>query len=1124
MKPAGLFVVISLLLPGLLFGQRTAASISGTVTDPSGALIPRAHVSTTNTATGAVTSADTNAQGFYAFTHLEPGPYQLRVDMTAFEGYVRNGITLQVGQSMTVDVSLTVGSTTAEVTVMGAPPLVDTRNQSTSFAITPQFTEEIPLNGRNVLQLMALAPDTSTYSGPGSSQQSATRLESSAGYVNASGGAMMNSTVFYLDSSLNMDPYTQVSNVFPNPDAVQEFTFVTNSANAKYDGMGGGVVNAVTRGGTNRFHGSAFEYVRNGHLNGRNFFAATDDTLIQNQFGGSLGGPIQKDKTFAFFSFQRTTVRAGTTASAVFGPTYAELGKNPDGSPHYCPGSTTEVCGDWSKIPSQLYNTVLTRDANGLPLTFTTDRSVATPFPNNQVPVSLYVPIASKVLALVPQGDPITGRVNYLRGTVTNDMQYVARVDRNFGDKWRISGVFLDDPYSTPAVIDPKNLLTDTYNRDWHSIRGTLNAVYIVSPNLVTTVGATYNLILMKRHGNPGFLGLLDLGANYPNFNPGLHETGGSTGWWGWGVNDHLVTNRDQIEVSHNWTYTRGNHTLDFGAEYINTHSKEGFDYFGSGYSSSSCAYTGYSPLDFMLGQNCLFNQYGAPYVFLRNAVPVIYANDAWRLKRRLTLNLGLRWEPWEAFTDHSAGKIGNLISPAAFAAGTHSARYPNLPPGLLVPGDPGVPGSLAPADWKLFDPRVGLAWDVKGDGNTSVRAGFGIYHNKAIGLSYDNMEVSPPFFTSYVITDPKVPWYSPYNAAPYNGVLPSGVTSPPPSNTQFTQPLSDVVAFSPTFKPPATAQWNLTVEQQLGWGVLLRASYEASESWHMFDSRNINAATYIPGNNPDGSAKSTASNVTQRRPWYPYYGGQVIVNETTSTSSFNSLAISIEKRMTGNLSLLAGYRWAKCLDIGTRQDFASNDFTDVHHTRLDRGLCAADIAAQLKAAFVYRLPSLRSWGFAGRTILGGWEMSGILNWKDGYPYSVSSNYDANLDGNVNDRANLVGNPHLPAGRSEAARLQEWFNTAAFQNAGVGTDGSSPRDFLRGPRFSDLDYSLIKSFPIRHGPLKETQNIQFRAEFFNIFNHPNFGSPVSQVGSAQFGKIVSAGSPRIIQFALKFTF
>jgi hypothetical protein len=292
-----------------------------------------------------------------------------------------------------------------------------------------------------------------------------------------------------------------------------------------------------------------------------------------------------------------------------------------------------------------------------------------------------------------------------------------------------------------------------------------------------------------------------------------------------------------------------------------------------------------------------------------------------------------------------------------------------------------------------------------------------------------------------------------------------------------------------------------------------------------MFDSRDINAATYIPGNNPDGSAKSTASNVTQRRPYYPSYGGQIDADETLSTSSFNALAMSVEKRMTGNLSLLAGYRWSKCLDIaGTPEDFAQDDFTDSRHTRVDRGLCSADVASQFKFASVYRLPSLHSWGFAGRNILGGWELSGILNWRDGYPYSVTSNYNANLDGDNSERADLVGNPNLPGGRSETLRVQQWFNTAAFHNAALGTDGTSSRDFLRGPRYADLDSALIKSFPIRYGPLKESQNIQFRAEFFNTFNHTNFSNPVAQVNNSQFGQIVAAGSPRIIQFAMKFTF
>jgi hypothetical protein len=472
---------------------------------------------------------------------------------------------------------------------------------------------------------------------------------------------------------------------------------------------------------------------------------------------------------------------------------------------------------------------------------------------------------------------------------------------------------------------------------------------------------------------------------------------------------------------------------------------------------------------------------------------------------------------------DHSAAGVGNTINEAAFAAGTKSTVYPNLPPGYLVRGDPGVPSTVVASDWKLFDPRVGLAWDVRGDGKTSVRAGVGLYHDQPFGEWYNQLLTSFPFVSAYVITDPTVPWYSPYNAAPYNGVFPPYYPKPP-SNTAFTLPLSYAIGFSPDFKPQGTAQWNLTIERQLGQGFLLRLGYEASQSWHMPGTRDINSAIFIPGTNPDGTPKSTSSNTSQRRPWYPYYGGPVMMNESAKTSNYNALVVSVEKRMTGNLSVLGGYRWAKCLDESTLVTVSAQENMDSRNRMLDYGLCLADIGSQMKMAVVYNLPSLRSWGFAGRNTLGGWTMSGIWNWRDSFPYTITGSIDANLDGYSGDRANLVGNPNLPGGRSEAAKLQQWFNTAAFQNAAVGTDGNSARNLLRSPGYFNLDYSLIKSFPIRYGPLKETQKIDFRAEFFNIFNHPNFLFPTSSTSSLQYGQVLSARDPRIIQFALKYIF
>ena len=427
MRNVFLCLLLVALSPIVLFGQRgTTGAISGSVTDPSGAVVPNAKVTATNTATGVPTSVNTNASGFYSITNLEPGPYRLDVAVAGFESYEQTGIVLQVGGDLTVNATLKVGASTEKVTVTAQAPLVNTRDQTVSTAITPQFTEQLPLNGRNILQLMALAPDTSMSGGnaPQYANQYATRPEAAAGFVTASGESRENSTTFYLNGGLNMDTYTQVANVFPNPDAVQEFTYETNSYNAKYGGMGGGIVNAVTRGGTNQFHGSAFEYVRNGDLNGRNFFAANQDTLKRNQFGGSVGGPIQKDKMFAFFSFQRTTFATGPPPMLLMGRRLPSLPAT--GRKQSCINSTT---------------------TKGIPLphnpstTFTTNSTV--PFKDNQVPTSLYLPLALKILALVPSGDPITGKITYNSVSLDNDNQYVARVDRNFGDKLRISGTLL---------------------------------------------------------------------------------------------------------------------------------------------------------------------------------------------------------------------------------------------------------------------------------------------------------------------------------------------------------------------------------------------------------------------------------------------------------------------------------------------------------------------------------------------------------------------------------------------------------------------------------------------------------------------------------------------------------
>ena len=1076
-----LLFLVTTFICSMSLGQRTSASISGTVADPSGAVVPNAHVVATSISTGASVTVQSNDQGFYIVSDLGPGSYKVQVEAPGFQRYERTGVVLQVGQSANINVNLRLGAESMEVVVSGAPPLVDTRNQTVSFAITPQFTEQIPLNGRNVLQLLSLAPDTSgrNPTNYAYSNQEATRPEAAEGMVTASGESRENSTTFYLDGGLNEDTYTNVANIFPNPDAVQEFTFDTNSYSAKFGGRGGGVVNAATRSGTNQFHGSAFEYLRNGKVNASNYFSTEPDKLNRNQFGFSFGGPIQKDKTFGFLSFQRTTLRFGTTANVVYGPTAAEM------------------AGDWSGVGQQL-----------------SDPFTGDPFSNNYISPSLYNPISLKVLQLVPKADPIDGRINYLSRESENDNQWVARVDRNFGQKLSVYGSFLWDGLDHPNKPDPTNILTGGPDKKWRSQHAALNGTYRVSNNLLTTLTASYSRALIRYSGSTVFPSLPDLGANYPVWDPvGVKEAGFYiSGWFGAQWLGRYDITRNQYDFNNNWTWVKGNHTFDFGGELMLTQSILYQAYSSSGYQGWWCASSGFDPLDFMLGANCYFEQYAPSYVAPHGKSPSLYANDTWRATRRLTLNLGLRWEPWLPWPDTSSQKIGVVLNPTAFANGQRATRYPNLPPGMLLRGDPGVPSGLAAADWKLFDPRIGVAWDLFGDGKTSLRAGFGIYHDQPFGRMYNQMTSTVPFTQGALITGPVASAYDPYTAPPYNGQVPP-LMSPLPSNTVFPLPLDNAVGFAPGFKPPATLQWNLTLERQLGHGILLRGGYEASESYHMFDSRDINSAIYDPAT---GEAN---------RPWASFYGGQVIWDESRITSSYNALAITAEKRMTSNLSFLGGYRWAKCIDFGgSASSFAFDDFTDSRNIGLDRGLCDSDIASQFKLATVWRAPSIASLGFFGRNVISGWTLSGIWNSHSGFPLSVMANGDFNMDGNYYDRANLVGNPHLPGDRSRAEKLQAWFNPAAFDNPPIGSNGNTGRNFLRGPGYANLDLSIAKSFAIPYGPLRESQKLDFRAEFFNALNHPNFYNPNNGVGGVAFAAIQSAQDPRIMQFTLKYIF
>ena len=941
------------------------------------------------------------------------------------------------------------------------------------------MAEELPLNGRNVLQLMSLAPDVSPsvpmgyYSYYG---QGATRPESATAFVSASGGRG-NSSAFYLDGGINEDPYTQVSNVFPNPDAIQEFSFITNSYDAKFGGRGGGVVNAVTRGGTNDLHGSLFEFVRNGDLNARNFFASTNDGLKRNQYGISVGGPIQKNKTFFFGSWQGTTLRSVPTENEAI------------------TGTAAERAGDFSAISTPLVN------------------PGGAPFPRNQVPTSLFDPVSLKILALTPVGAPGTGLVYYPSVVTQNDNQVVARIDHNFGDKFRLYGRYLYDYLDVPSGSINTNILTAAPDKTWRSQNFALNAAYTFRPDLVATATATFNRVINLQIGPSGLPSLTSLGVAIPNLNEGP-KTGvdmSVPGYFSVFWNGLYRVPRTEYDFNTNWSWIRGSHTLEFGAELTREASTIDQDFLSDGYFTFGAQQSGNNFLDFLLGKPDSFTQDPPFYSSLRRTLPAVFVQDRWKVTRRLTLSLGVRWNAWVPWDDVLYHVDAQFVQ-SAYNAGTHSQRYPNLPPGVLVGNDPGVPGAGVRSFYHIFDPRIGLAYDPFGDGKTSIRAGFGIYHDEPQGDN-NNMVDQPPWIQSV-----SIPFPSSFQN-PYSGhVNPFPTPTPPPSTSTYVTPFEET-AFDPRMTFPVTQQWNVTIERQIARDLLVRATYEGMESYHLPGGIEGNPATYIPG-------ASTLENVQQRRPMGQYFTNLILVT-SGGTASQNGITLTAEKRLSHGISLIGGFRWSKVLDELSQTDISHADYTDSRNIGFDRGLADFNISKQFTLSYVWQLPGFQSLGSIGHQIVGGWSLNGILSLRSGYPYSVYSGICNSMTGSescYNERADVIGNPNLAAGRSRGAMINERFNTSAFTQNAIGTFGNAPRNFLNGPGFVNLDFSAIKSFRFNIRAAGESQRIDFRAEFFNLFNRPNFANPDNTLVDGTFGQILAAGSPRIVQLGMKFVF
>jgi hypothetical protein len=1053
-------LVVLLFTTVSIEAQTTTGTISGTVADPSGSRVAGAAVTLTNPQTHETHRATTSANGDYIFTNVPAGDYTLDAQSSGFKQERHAGIHLDANQNARVDFALQVGQVSETVDVTGDAALVDTRDVQLGQTVDTRRVQDLPLDGRNVYDLLTLMPGVANVS------TTITGTNNSNDF-NVDGQRVRNNN-FYLDGAFNNTLYRNDGNQAPNPDAVEEFHLITSNFDAEFGRLPGSVLNVVTRSGGNAFHGTAFEFLRNDSVNARNFFQPAVTPLHWNQFGGTLGGPIRRDKTFFFASYQGFRESTNNFINGISLPTAAER------------------AGDFSFLPSAKWPV---------------DPSTGKAFPGGIIPTSRLDPVAQNILKnYIPLPNSPNGTYGDSAPAPTNDDQGILKIDHQLTTNNKLSGTLFLDRSTSLLPFQSTSQIPNWANSS--AIYAQNNVVvsddWILAPNLINTGRFNYTLnhyttASLIHTSWSDFGSQVTLGALPPR-PPQLYVNG----FWQAGTFGDDDMPQRNFGASDMVSWIHGNHSIKLGGNILWNHLLETGNWLGAGQIHFTGAYTGYAPADFELGMAATFRQNNG---LNRNFSAVNYSffgQDDWKITRKLTLNLGLRWEINPAYT--SAG--GEL---ATFQFGVQSTRFPTAPTGLLFPGDPGIPGGIEPTPYNNFAPRVGLAYDVFGNGKTAIRAGFGIFYDVGMANLTSNLQ-NQPFIVDLTIfgTQNLVNPWAGSGGSPYPYTF-------NPAKPIFTLPITANYV-GEGYKTPYVEQYNFTIQQQLSASMNVQLAYVGNSSRHLFLQRDANSPVYGPGAN--------TSNVNNRRPYLPGQFGAIYETETAANASYNALQATFTRRFSKGFSVLFNYTYSKSMDILSDDPTgpASVTFVNSNNLALDRAVSNFNIPQALALSWVWQAPDFKHWGWVGKEIVGGWQLNGIWTAHSGSPLTITSGTDSNLDGNNIDRPNLVADPNLPTDRSRATVINQFFNTAAFAKA-TGLYGTAGRNILYGPAAVNWNMSAFKQFV-----LKENAKLQFRADCFNVFNEVNLGNPNTTMSAANFGKITSAAAPRILQFGLKFVF
>lgn len=1062
--------------------QNVTGSISGVARDPSGAAVPAITVVAINEGTSARFQTVTDSDGQYTIRAVPIGVYQLTAEAQGFKRFETKGIRLQVNEVARVDITLAIGTATETVTVSSQAVSVDTSSSTLKTVVDQKRIEDLPLNGRNPTQLMRLVAGVQI--AQGADVTSGTTYPGVQG-VSVNGGRA-NATNYVLDGAQNNDHYTNAPNPMPNPDALQEFSVQTNNFSAEFGRQGGGLVNAVTKSGTNEFHGVAFEYLRNKSVNAANRFSPfvkdangrdvkVDDGLKRNQYGFTLGGPVLipkvfngRDKSFFFFSYQGQKLRRTPSTVSTIVPTAAQK------------------AGDFSAL---------------LPGRALRDPFGGGVYPNNRIPISQFNPI-SKTISDNFLPTPTSGNtISYSAVTNYDDDQILLRGDHQISSKNRLSGRFFKSWALQPGNLDPSNYLAVVTARTWDNRSVTITDTHVFSPTVVNNFLFSYN------HTDGPVVpiypskSLADLGVKmYNDKQPQYHLTvAGYFGTLNTGDTNNFF--RDEYQFSNTARWSKGKHQITLGGEVshgigdvVNNFRANG--QFGW---NGSAPFTGDSLADFYIGKFATMTQGIGEYKNTRFNIFALYADDAWKVTPRFTLNLGLRWDPYFPYTD-TLGKL------SAWRPGQQSTRYPNAPVGVLYPGDPGLPDGGYKTAWTNFAPRVGFAYDVFGNGKTSIRGGYGIFYDRIDTLSTNSAATQGPFGTVVSLNGNSLNSFS----DPYAGdTNPFPAPLNPPSSVKFVLP-HVAFLYEEHMRNPNIQAFNLTLEREVGAGFIGRVAYAGSKGTRLFSGRELNPAIYQVG--------ATTATTNQRRALAPLGYGNMTLIEPVSNSTFHSLQLTTERRFSKGFSLLANYMWSKSIDDGSANKGNSVSHTNPFNNGFDKGPSDFDHTHVFTASGLWELP-VRFQSKMIHTLLGGWNLTSIVTLQSGYPFTVGSGVDNARSGTGGQRADMIGDPFLPGSRSRDDVILQYLNKAAFAPNALGTFGNLGRNRFRGPGLANVDMGLHKSFRIT-----ERVSTQFRFEAFNVFNKVNLNNPTTAQNSGNFMRITGAGDPRILQFALRLSF